>query len=192
MPADTPAALVAQGTLPGQRLVRAPLAELATKAESERIEPPAIFVIGKVAAYADQLASWLAGPLRAARVAMFAPEMRLGAILREAGAQLLVAPVPLTKAARLVLGSGTGATWIVRSTLELDILGNERLQGAAFVQSPVTCTSAELAGMARDRGWSDVAELDVSASENIVVDRLRDLLSRQTLRPASNVKLTIR
>jgi hypothetical protein len=112
--------------------------------------------------------------------------------LREAGAQLLVAPVPLTKAARLVLGSGTGATWIVRSTLELDILGSERLQGAAFVQSPVTCTSAELAGMARDRGWSDVAELDVSASENIVVDRLRDLLSRQTLRPASNVKLTIR
>ena len=177
MPADMPAALVSQGTLAGQRLVRASVAELAKKAESERMEPPAIFVIGKVAAYADQLASWLAGPLRGACVAMFAPEMRLGAILRAAGAQLLVTPVPLTKAARLVLGSGSGATWIVRSTSELDVLGRERLQGATFVQSQVVCTSAELARMARARGWPDVAELDVSAKEDIVVDRLRDLLA---------------
>jgi uroporphyrinogen III methyltransferase / synthase len=179
MPADTPAALVAQGTLPGQRLVRAPLAELATKAESERIEPPAIFVIGKVAAYADQLASWLAGPLRGARVAMFAPVMKLGDILRAAGAQVLVVPAPLTKAARLVLGSGSGATWIVRSTAELDILGRERMQGATFVQSPLVCTSAELAGVASERGWHDVAELDASASD-AVVDQLRNLLE---LRP---------
>jgi len=176
MPADTPAALVAQGTLPGQRLVRAPLAELATKAESERIEPPAIFVIGKVAAYADQLASWQAGPLRRARIAMFAPAMKLGAILRTAGTQLLVAPAPLTKAARLVLGLGSGARWIVRSPSELEILGRERSEGANVVQGPPICTSAELVRMARDRGWHDAAQLDASASDDVIVDRLRALL----------------
>jgi uroporphyrin-III C-methyltransferase/precorrin-2 dehydrogenase/sirohydrochlorin ferrochelatase len=176
MPADTPAALVAQGTLPGQRLVRAPLGELVQKAASEQIDPPAIFVIGRVAAYADELADWLAGPLRAARVAMVAPEMKLGAVLRAAGAQVLVVPTPLTKAARLVLGLGPAATWILRSPSELDSLARERAEGSDVAQGPLVCTSDELVRMARQRGWAEVAVLDASAPDEAIVEQLRALM----------------
>lgn len=47
-PADTPAAVIAEGTTPAQRAVRANLADLPAKAEELR--PPAVVVIGDVAA----------------------------------------------------------------------------------------------------------------------------------------------
>jgi uroporphyrinogen III methyltransferase/synthase len=49
-PGDQPAAVVERGTLPGQRVVRAPLAEIAARAEETGIQAPAITVIGDVAA----------------------------------------------------------------------------------------------------------------------------------------------
>ncbi|RKS73791.1 uroporphyrin-III C-methyltransferase [Motilibacter peucedani] len=45
----TPAAVVSQGTLPGQRSVRTSLAELAATVEREGVRPPAVVVIGAVA-----------------------------------------------------------------------------------------------------------------------------------------------
>lgn len=175
MPSDTPAALVAQGTRAGQRLVRASVAELAKKAESEGIVPPAIFVIGKVAAYADELASWLGGSLRGARIAMFAPAMKLGELLRGAGAELLVVPTPMTKAARLVLGCMPHPTWIVRSTAELDILARERVQGAVFAEGLVVCASEHLARSAREMGSGNVAVVDFSLAEDDLVVQLKRL-----------------
>jgi uroporphyrin-III C-methyltransferase/precorrin-2 dehydrogenase/sirohydrochlorin ferrochelatase len=46
--ADTPAAVVHRATLPGQRVVRAPLRELAAAAEREGVGAPAVVVIGEV------------------------------------------------------------------------------------------------------------------------------------------------
>jgi uroporphyrin-III C-methyltransferase/precorrin-2 dehydrogenase/sirohydrochlorin ferrochelatase len=46
--ADTPAAVVHRATLPDQRVVRAPLAELADAAEREGVGAPAVVVIGEV------------------------------------------------------------------------------------------------------------------------------------------------
>ncbi|HZR91180.1 MAG TPA: uroporphyrinogen-III C-methyltransferase [Gaiellaceae bacterium] len=51
--ADTPAAVIAHGTLPGQRVVRAPLGRLAAAAAG--VEPPALVVVGEVASLADRL-----------------------------------------------------------------------------------------------------------------------------------------
>jgi uroporphyrin-III C-methyltransferase/precorrin-2 dehydrogenase/sirohydrochlorin ferrochelatase len=47
---DTPAAVVYRATLPGQRVVRAPLAEVAAVAEREGIGAPAVVVVGEVTA----------------------------------------------------------------------------------------------------------------------------------------------
>jgi len=49
-PADTPSAVIQHGTLPEQRVLRAPLAELADRAAAEGFGAPAVVVIGGVAA----------------------------------------------------------------------------------------------------------------------------------------------
>jgi uroporphyrin-III C-methyltransferase/precorrin-2 dehydrogenase/sirohydrochlorin ferrochelatase len=49
-PAGTPSAVIQHGTLPGQRVLRAPLAELAERAAAEGFGAPAVVVIGEVAA----------------------------------------------------------------------------------------------------------------------------------------------
>jgi uroporphyrin-III C-methyltransferase len=54
-PGDTPAAVVAGGTLPEQQTMMAPLAEIADAAGS--LEPPALVVIGNVVALAGTLAA---------------------------------------------------------------------------------------------------------------------------------------
>jgi uroporphyrinogen III methyltransferase/synthase len=47
---DTPAALVADATLPTQRLVQAPLGRIAKECERQQIEPPALVMVGPAAA----------------------------------------------------------------------------------------------------------------------------------------------
>ncbi len=53
--AETPAAVIASGTLPEQCVVIAPLGEIADAADG--IDPPALVVIGDVVSLADRLAS---------------------------------------------------------------------------------------------------------------------------------------
>ena len=57
-PASDTAAVIERGTLPGQRTVTAPLEDIAQAAAVVGIEPPAITLVGPVAALRDQLA-WL-------------------------------------------------------------------------------------------------------------------------------------
>jgi uroporphyrin-III C-methyltransferase/precorrin-2 dehydrogenase/sirohydrochlorin ferrochelatase len=50
-PADTPVLVVQQGTTSAEHKLRATLADVAEKIRSEGIRPPAIIVIGTVAAF---------------------------------------------------------------------------------------------------------------------------------------------
>ncbi|MGA9693257.1 MAG: uroporphyrinogen-III C-methyltransferase, partial [Pseudonocardiaceae bacterium] len=52
-PADTPVAVIANGTLPGERVVRSTLADVAADVARGGIRPPAIAVIGPVVALRD-------------------------------------------------------------------------------------------------------------------------------------------
>lgn len=45
--AATPAAVVAQGTLPEQRTVTAPLEHIVISARDARLEPPALLIVGE-------------------------------------------------------------------------------------------------------------------------------------------------
>lgn len=58
--ADTPAALVENGTLPSQRVVTGTLATLPEIAAAAGIHPPALLIIGEVVSLAGRLA-WFAG-----------------------------------------------------------------------------------------------------------------------------------
>lgn len=55
--ADTPAAVIADATLPTQRAVKAPLNRMSQKCKEEKIEPPAVIIIG-AAADSDTRLDW--------------------------------------------------------------------------------------------------------------------------------------
>ena len=93
--ADEPGAVVERGTLPGQRTIRAPLAEVAGAAAAAGVRAPAITLVGPVAALADELA-WLEDrPLVGRTIAVTrarAQASALAARLRELGATVVEAP----------------------------------------------------------------------------------------------------
>ena len=93
--ADEPAAVVERGTLPGQRSLVAPLAELPARATEASIGAPAIILVGPVAALHDEL-SWLdRRPLSGRTVVVTrarAQASALAARLRDLGAVAVEAP----------------------------------------------------------------------------------------------------
>lgn len=61
--AETPVALVANATLPTQRVVRAPLNEIVEACRAEQIEPPALIIIGAAAEGDSELDWFMKQPL---------------------------------------------------------------------------------------------------------------------------------
>jgi uroporphyrin-III C-methyltransferase len=57
--ADTPAAAIEQGTTRAQKLLLAPLSQLATKVKEAALQPPTLVIIGKVVKLAENL-QWFA------------------------------------------------------------------------------------------------------------------------------------
>jgi siroheme synthase len=49
---DHPAAVIAQATLPAQQIVRGTLADIVARAHAQRVTPPALLIVGNVAAFA--------------------------------------------------------------------------------------------------------------------------------------------
>ena len=94
-PAGEPVAVIERGTLPGQRTVVATLADVAARAQAERIRAPAVTVVGPVAALRADL-GWLERrPLHGRTVAVTrarAQASPLAARLRELGATVIEAP----------------------------------------------------------------------------------------------------
>jgi uroporphyrinogen III methyltransferase / synthase len=90
---DTPAAVIANGTLPTQRTVVAPLSGIARAAEGMR--PPAITLVGAVAALHEQLSWYERRPLHGKRVVVTrarAQASGLAARLEALGAEVVQAP----------------------------------------------------------------------------------------------------
>lgn len=102
-PADTPAAIVQNGTLPSQRSVTATLGTLDLAARTAGIGPPALLIIGSVVTLRDELAWYDNLPLFGERIVVTRPwEYALTApeALESLGAEVLVAPT-------VVLGPAT-------------------------------------------------------------------------------------
>jgi uroporphyrinogen III methyltransferase / synthase len=90
-----PAAVVARGTMSGQRTVTGPLAQIAERVDEAGLGPPAITVIGPVAGLRDALAWLERRPLHGQIVGVTrarAQASELAARLRELGAQVLETP----------------------------------------------------------------------------------------------------
>ncbi|HZJ03267.1 MAG TPA: uroporphyrinogen-III C-methyltransferase, partial [Thermoleophilia bacterium] len=94
-PGDTPAALIQQGTLPGQRTVVGCLDDIVDKVKESGLRPPAITVIGDVVSLREQLAWVEQRPLFGRRVVVTrARAQAQGQIdrLRDLGAEVIAFP----------------------------------------------------------------------------------------------------
>jgi uroporphyrinogen III methyltransferase/synthase len=94
-PADEPAAVIERGSFPGQRTVTGPLSAIAEIAGAEGIGPPAVTVIGAVAAMRERLAWLERSPLHEHTVVVTrarAQASALAARLAELGATVIEAP----------------------------------------------------------------------------------------------------
>ncbi len=90
-----PAAVVARGTLPGQRVVTGPLRDIAARVADEGVRPPAITLIGPVAELRETIAWLERRPLHGEVVAVTrarAQASGLAAHLRALGAEVVETP----------------------------------------------------------------------------------------------------
>jgi uroporphyrinogen III methyltransferase / synthase len=98
--ADEPVAVVERGTLPGQRTLVATLADVAARADGERIRAPAIALVGPVAGLREQLAWLERRPLHGRTIAVTRARPQASALaarLRELGAAIVEAPAIRTR-----------------------------------------------------------------------------------------------
>jgi uroporphyrinogen III methyltransferase/synthase len=94
-PGDEPAAVVARGTLPGQRSASGTLADIAERVAAAGVGPPAVTLVGPVAALGDTLAWLERRPLHGRTVAVTRARAQAGGLatrLRELGAEVVEAP----------------------------------------------------------------------------------------------------
>ena len=157
---DTPAAMIERGTTPSQRVVRSTLAGLPEAVTKAGVRPPALFVIGPTVDMADQLDWFGRLPLcRERLVAVGSERDPLTEALSRHGAEVIRVPLPVTPAARIVMGALPLSGCVLRSADEADVLDDER-DGAGWGSSTMTwCLSPEAARRARELGWSNVEEV---------------------------------
>lgn len=99
MPPQTPVAAIERGTFSTQRVITTTLVQLSDKAAEVELKPPALFVIGEVAKYRDQIKWFKDRPLFGVRVMVTRPADQAAPLyrsLRELGAEVQAYPTIAT------------------------------------------------------------------------------------------------
>jgi len=178
MDPDTPAAMVERGTTAAQRRVISTVADLPAAIEEAGLEPPALFAIGPSVRHADRLA-WFDGlPLAGCRLVMTNSNSKLAASLEDRGAEVVVLPLPVTPAARVVMAALPLTGCVVSQRSEIDWLDDERGNPGWRPDSVAWCIGGQAAERARERGWLEVIELGEETDCDELVARIADVVGR--------------
>jgi uroporphyrin-III C-methyltransferase/precorrin-2 dehydrogenase/sirohydrochlorin ferrochelatase len=163
----TPAVMVEQGTTSAQRRVISTVAELPSAVVAAGLQPPAVFAIGPTIRHAETL-DWVSRlPLAGQRLLVPASRPEQSTLLETAGAEVVMLPLPVTPAARVVMGALPLTGCVVSSPAEVDWFDEERGGPGWDENLQAWCVGAAAAGRARERGWSGVRELaeDIDGNE---------------------------
>ena len=172
MPADTPAAMVEQGTTACQRRVVSTLEGLPEAVEHAGLGPPALFAIGPTVRHAECLDWYSALPLAGERLLLAATETTLASTLEEAGADVVQLPLMASPAARVVIAALPLTGCVVRDRAEVDWLDRERDNPGWPSDAHAWCVGPEAAMRARERGWARVVELEAGLPCSELVARI--------------------
>jgi uroporphyrinogen III methyltransferase/synthase len=167
----TPGALVARGTTSAQRVVRAPLRDLASAVARSGVGPPALFVIGPTARHAAHLDWFSSRPLFGERLAVTGSAAVLADSLAGAGAEVVRLTLPVTAAGRVVLGALPITGAVLGAELDVDALDEERDAAAWPPETIAWCVSPEAASRARSRGWTRVEEVAPAVLLETIAER---------------------
>ena len=170
MDGGTPAAMVENGTLPGQRRCDATLSTLEARAREMDIRSPALIVVGEVCRLAETLCWFERRSLHGKRIVVTRPKLRAGTLsarLRALGAEVIelpcietvpIDPCPAMDAALERIGdyewlvftspAGVEAFWarLRRTGRDARCLGDVRLA----VTGPTTAEALEKCGLVPD------------------------------------------
>jgi len=172
MDPETPAVMVEQGTTSAQRHVVATLAGLPAAVEKEGLGPPALFAIGPTVGHSGTL-NWVARlPLTGQRLVVPSSEKELAVALEAAGAEVVLLPLPVTPAARVVMGALPLTGCVTCTAPEVDWLDEERGGPGWSDEMVAWCIGPEAAARARDRGWPMVRELADTVDDRELVARI--------------------
>ncbi len=172
MDPQTPAAMVEQGTTAAQRTVISTLECLPEAVKEAGLQPPALFAIGPTVAHAQRL-DWLSRlPLAGHRLLLTSSNTRLAELLEDHGAEVVVAPMPVTPATRIVVGALPLSGCVVGSRAEVDWLDDERESPGWGPDAVAWCIGREAADRAIERGWQSVVLLEEGLDCDQLVSRI--------------------
>ncbi|HIJ65414.1 MAG TPA: uroporphyrinogen-III C-methyltransferase [Candidatus Hydrogenedentes bacterium] len=184
-PAETPAALVANGTLHTQRTLVSTLETIAQRAQEEGIAPPAVLVVGEVAALAEQLA-WFENKTLFGRSIVVTrartQASEFAAALEELGADVIQAPVirveslAETPEMRAAVRDAGKSDWVIFTSVNgvdafMAALALEDLDGRAVGAARIAAVGPATAARLREHGLR--ADL---VPDEYVTDALADAL----------------
>ena len=160
MDPETPAAMVQNGTSAGQRSVVSTVSALPEAVKREGLCPPALFVIGRTVNRAERLAWFRRLPLAGERIVVAAAHSALAERMEASGAETIMMPLPVTPAARAVMGASPLTGCVVCSPAEVEAFDEER-GGPGWEGKVIAwCQGPETAARARKLGWQWVEGLE--------------------------------
>jgi uroporphyrin-III C-methyltransferase/precorrin-2 dehydrogenase/sirohydrochlorin ferrochelatase len=172
MDPDTPAAMVQQGTTSAQRSVISTVVGLEAAVAKAGIGPPALFVIGPTVRHAARL-NWFAQlPLAGQRLLVPAGHDEICRALEDAGAEVVVVPMPISPAARVVMAALPVTGCVVEGRAEVDWLDEEWESVPRTAKAVVWCRDDDAAQRAATRGWSHVERLPEGIDRDELVERI--------------------
>ncbi|GAG55365.1 unnamed protein product [marine sediment metagenome] len=157
-----PAAMIERGTTSRQRVVQSSLDELPQAVEKEGLRPPALFIIGSVVRHADKLDWFGKRPLIGERMVVVAPVGEMGEALEMNGVELVEVPLPVTPAARVVMGALPLTGCIFRSPDEVEAFEEERDSQGWSPEMVAWCLTPDTTTRARDLNWLQVEQISDS------------------------------
>ncbi len=168
----TPAALIQRGTTSRQKVVISTISKLHQDGQRAGLRPPAVFVIGPTVGFAKQLDWFSSRPLLGQRLVLCAPAGELGEDLQLAGAEVVEVPLPVTPAARAVMGALPVTGCVLRTPDEVDALEEER-DGAGWSPDVVAwCLGDRAAAQARKTGWARIERVQDPGRGNTLISAI--------------------